>query len=190
MKSHPLLLLLQQASIPETLAQVLKVAVAIIRHINPSQTPVIETDQPLYTLAKKLQWKFNTSDFAEKLHVSRGAHLEDVVAQIKALSRREWCHDSFVKSDIINRSTTQSHLIQYHSYTPLYTEVGDCLEMLKRRAYSNYLEQLADCEMFVATTSSDGKMVKYVAEQEERLQTAFEDKTYNGKRRSALSKLW
>ena len=31
---------------------------AVTNHINPGQNPVMVVDQPLFTLAKKMQWKY------------------------------------------------------------------------------------------------------------------------------------
>ena len=188
MKSHPLPLLLQQASNPETVAHVLKVAVAVIRHINPNQTPVVETDQPLYTVAKKLQWKFITSDFAEgKLLVSLGAlHIEKMLWHASGIFHEgSGVTTAFANSGIANTGMAQSFLICSNiTRTRHYKQKWViALEMLKRRAYNKYLERFADCEIVVATIgdiaspSSDGE-VKSVAEQDGSLQkTATEDDT-------------
>ena len=37
-----------------------------INYINQGQTPVMEVDQPLFTLAKKLQWKNPGTEFDEE----------------------------------------------------------------------------------------------------------------------------
>jgi len=45
--------------------------------INPGQTPVIALDQPLYTLAKKIQWNWPESYGEEKFIVMFGGlHIE------------------------------------------------------------------------------------------------------------------
>ena len=43
-----------------------KVICQAINYINPGQTPVMEVDQPLFTLAKKLQWKNPGTEFDEE----------------------------------------------------------------------------------------------------------------------------
>ena len=44
----------------------MKVICKAIQYINPGQSPVITADQPLYTLAKKLQWKHHNSEISEE----------------------------------------------------------------------------------------------------------------------------
>ena len=49
-----------------------------IQFLNPGQTPVIGADQPLYTLAKQIQWKFPAVLGGGKYVVLMGAlHMED-----------------------------------------------------------------------------------------------------------------
>ena len=41
----------------------MKVISWAIANINPDQTPVMEVDQPLFTLAKKLPWRYHDSEY-------------------------------------------------------------------------------------------------------------------------------
>ena len=53
---------------------ILKTAVAIL---NPGQTPIITCDQPLYAVAKQIQWSWPTTHGEEHIVVMfRGLHIE------------------------------------------------------------------------------------------------------------------
>ena len=43
---------------PMMVYHAMKVICAVTNHINPGQNPVMVVDQPLFTLAKKIQWKY------------------------------------------------------------------------------------------------------------------------------------
>ena len=48
-----------------------------VQHLNPGQTPVLTCDQPLFTLAKQLQWKWPDTYGEDKLVVMFvGLHIE------------------------------------------------------------------------------------------------------------------
>ena len=59
------------------------VAKEAICHLNPDQTPVITMDQPLYSLAKQIQWNC-TEDLGEKNYVVvlGGLHIEMLFLKI------------------------------------------------------------------------------------------------------------
>jgi hypothetical protein len=57
-KSYMLPLFTESPNSPIMVWHGVKVHHQAINYINPDQTPVMEADQPLFTLAKKLQWKF------------------------------------------------------------------------------------------------------------------------------------
>ena len=46
------------------IAHSMKVIKAAVQHLNPLQTPVIALDQPLYALAKQIQWKLPEFPFS------------------------------------------------------------------------------------------------------------------------------
>ena len=55
-----------------------------VDHVNPGQTPVIAYDQPLYTLAKQIQWNWPDVYGEEKFVIMMGAlHIE--MAALKTL---------------------------------------------------------------------------------------------------------
>ena len=63
---------------PLLVKHVLLLVQKCIQFLNPGQTPVIGADQPLYTLAKQIQWKFPAVLGEGKYVILMGAlHIED-----------------------------------------------------------------------------------------------------------------
>ena len=85
-------------------------AMKIIRdataHINPGQTPVMEADQPLFTLAKKLQWKNPDTEVGESTFlVTLGAmHTEKMLWSVSG----DWLDGSGWVSAITNSGVATS----------------------------------------------------------------------------------
>ena len=59
----------------------MKVLCKAINYLNPGQTPVMVADQPLFTLAKNLQWKFPQTELGEDsfLVTSGPMHTEKII---------------------------------------------------------------------------------------------------------------
>ena len=77
MISHVMPILLQKSSDPATIAHVLRIACGLIKHLNPGQIVMVETDQPLYQTAKKLRWKYPEEIFSEDhLFLSLGIFIQ------------------------------------------------------------------------------------------------------------------
>ena len=51
----------------------MNVIIAVINHLNPGQTPIMAVDQPLFTIAKTIQWKFPDTHGENKFVVILGA---------------------------------------------------------------------------------------------------------------------
>ena len=64
-KSHMLPLFTESANSPITMLQCMKTIKCDTVYLNPGQAPVMVADQPLYTLAKLLQWKYPDTTIAE-----------------------------------------------------------------------------------------------------------------------------
>jgi len=45
----------------------------VVKHLNPGQTPVIAMDQPLFALAKMIQWNMPETNGEDRYVVVRGA---------------------------------------------------------------------------------------------------------------------
>ena len=87
-----------------------------MEYLNPKQTPVITFDQPLYALAKRIQWKW-PEEYGEDILVIMfgGLHIE--MAVLKMLG--DWLKGSgwvqaLVRADITTPSTADSYLQAAH----------------------------------------------------------------------------
>ena len=59
---------------------------AAVQHLNPGQVPVLTVDQPLYAIAKQIQWSYPTSLGKEHLVVMFGGlHIENVKGKTCAI---------------------------------------------------------------------------------------------------------
>ena len=57
---------------------------AAVQHLNPGQVPVLTADQPLYAIAKQIQWSYPTSLGEEHLVVMFGGlHIENAILKVK-----------------------------------------------------------------------------------------------------------
>ena len=92
---------------------VTKLAVA---HVNKGQTPVIAFDQPLYALAKQVQWNWKDHYGEDKFVVIMGPiHIE--MAALKTLG--DWLQDSgwcsaLVEAEIASSRISQSFIKASH----------------------------------------------------------------------------
>ena len=68
-------LLLEKACDPVTMAYILKLTQNVTEHLNPGQVPWIETDIPLYMIAKRLQWKYSERFGKDKMLVTMGVFI-------------------------------------------------------------------------------------------------------------------
>ncbi len=78
-KSLTALLPLLKESITSTatVAHTFKIIQSILLKVNPSQIPVITADQPVYAIAKQVQWRYLNSYGEDKVFIMMGAlHIE------------------------------------------------------------------------------------------------------------------
>ena len=63
---------------------------------NPGQTPVMEVDQPLFSLAKQLQWNFPQSENGENsfLVTLAALHIEQMLWECLVTGLWEWVDNS------------------------------------------------------------------------------------------------
>ena len=90
-KSYMLPLFTDSSNNPAMVWHGMKIIRQATNYINPGQTPVMEVDQPLFTLAKQLQWNFPRSEIGEdSFLVTLGAlHIEKMLWMGLCLFR--WC---------------------------------------------------------------------------------------------------
>ena len=84
----------EKAATPAMMKHSMEVAIAVTRKLNPGQTPVLTLDQPLYALAKQLQWQ-HPEDLGEDKFVvmAGGLHIEmAIITTIGTLLEMSgWC---------------------------------------------------------------------------------------------------
>ena len=114
-----------------------------VEHVNPGQTPVVTLDQPLFALAKQIQWKWPEKYGEDKMVVIFGGLHIDMAALktlgdwlrgsgwVQALVQAEIATpgtaDSFLRAAHVTRTrrahqitATTLHILQPCVYTPLY----------------------------------------------------------------------
>ena len=140
--SHVMPLLLQKASDPSTVAHVLKIACKLIQYLNPGQVVMVETDQPLYQTAKKLQFKYPDEEFSEdKLFLSLGSlHTEKMLWQMSGdLQDGSGIVTAFANSGIETFGTKTFLICNSITATRHHKQILVlALEILKQQAYEEY----------------------------------------------------
>lgn len=158
-RSHMLPLLTESSNSPTTMFHSMKIICFITENLNPGQTPVMVVDQPLFTLAKRLQWKFNDTYIAEdRFLVMLGAmHIEKMLWTVSGdwLDGSGWT-TAITNSCVATSGTAQSLIGASHicrtryvhqvSVTALYT--------LLRKAYHKYIQSMQD-ESTASTQPAD-----------------------------------
>ena len=113
-----------------------------VQHLNPVQTPVLTCDQPLFTLAKQIQWKWPDTYGEDKLVVMFGGlHIE--MTALKTLG--DWLQGSgwtqaLVQAEITTAGTADSFLRAAHVTRTrrAHQVTAAALYILQRRAYGQY----------------------------------------------------
>ena len=106
-----------------------------VQELNPSQVPVNTLDQPLYSIAKRIQWnwpeKYGENHF---VIILGGLHIE--MAGLKEIAKLAFAGtgNSFLKVSHVTR-TRHAHQV-----------TATCLYTLLKKAYTKYKESLEpDC---------------------------------------------
>ena len=122
-----------------------------VEHLNPGQTPVVTLDQPLFALAKQIQWKWPQGYGEEKFVVIFGGlHIE--MATLKTVS--DWLQgigwvQTLVQAEITSAGKADSFLRTSHiSRTRTVHQVtAAALYILQQHVYNHYIDKLGDdCE--------------------------------------------
>ena len=125
-----------------------------VDHTNNGQVPVITFDQPLYTIAKQIQWTWLEIYGEEKFVIMLGGlHVEKAVLSTVGdwLNLSGWTN-ALVQADVTTPGTADSFLKVSHitrtrgahqiTFTSLF--------ILKKRAYENYRLTLEENEVAVS----------------------------------------
>ena len=103
--SFMLLLFRESATSPVMVHHAMDIARAVTSYLNPGQIPVIVADQPLYTIMKKLQWKYPDSHGEDKFVIMLGAkHIEKILWEMNGT----WFDGSGWTTAITNSSVASS----------------------------------------------------------------------------------
>lgn len=119
-----------------------------VEHLNPGQSPVVTFDQPLYALAKQIQFKWPEKYGENRLVVMFGGlHIE--MAALKMLGN--WLHGSgwveaLAQANISSQGKAESFLKAAHvSRTRRAHQItATSLYILQHRAYDNYCQTQTD----------------------------------------------
>ncbi|KAJ8416192.1 hypothetical protein AAFF_G00382140 [Aldrovandia affinis] len=119
-----------------------------VEHLNPGQSPVVTFDQPLYALAKQIQFKWPEKYGEDKLVVMFGGlHIEMAVLKMLGnwLQGSGWV-EALVQADISSPGTADSFLKAAHvSRTRRAHQItAAALNVLQHRAYDNYCQTQTD----------------------------------------------
>ena len=124
------------------IAHSLKVIKAAIKKVNPTQIPVVAVDQPLFALAKQIQWTFNEVVNEDQFVIMLGGlkiEMADIKVIGKWLSGRGWeealCNAGVARQGVANSFLAASHVTRTrraHQVTPV------SLYMLMVKGYDEY----------------------------------------------------
>ena len=110
--------------------------------VNSGQTGVIGADQPLYAIAKQLQWTFPESVREDKLVTMLGAlHIEDKMHQMTGKLLRDSRGTTVLsQTQVLPSGRAQSALNEHHIKRTRYAHQVSVmsLHLLKYKAYSAY----------------------------------------------------
>ena len=122
----------------------------VVLHVNPGQTPVIAMDQPLFALAKLIQWNMPETHGEDKYVVMFGGlHIE--IAAFKALGGfldgSGWVN-ALVNADIASPGTAESFLKVSHLAKARrgHQITAAALYVLQQSAYNDYKAALSASE--------------------------------------------
>lgn len=119
-----------------------------VAFLNPGQTPVLTADQPLYALAKQIQWHWPDEYGEDKVVIMFGGlHIEmTALKSIGSILEDSGWTSALVEADVASSGTADSFLSatnvtrtrQAHQITAC------CLFQLMKKAYSAYLAEQSD----------------------------------------------
>ena len=132
----------KKASSPAMIRHVMEIVKQNVGFLNPGQTPVIAFDQPLYALAKQIQWNWPNIYGKDKVVIMFGGiHIE--MAALRTIG--DWLEESgwtsaLVEPDIASLGTADSFLKASHLTRTrhAYQVTASSLYIFMNRAYVKY----------------------------------------------------
>ncbi|ELU13546.1 hypothetical protein CAPTEDRAFT_218243 [Capitella teleta] len=141
-RSFMLPLFTEKADSPLTVHHCMKVIIKVTNYLNQGQTPVMVGDQPLFTLAKRLQWSHPNSEISEgKFVVMLGAlHIEKLLWAVSGdwLDYSGWT-TAVTNSGIFSCANSQSFVSVSHIMKTRYVHQVSVstLYILMKKAYQS-----------------------------------------------------
>ena len=134
----------------------------VVQHLNPGQTPVIAMDQPLFALAKLIQWNMPETHGEDRYVVMFGGlHVEMAAFKVQG----EWLDGSgwvnaLVDADVVTPGTAESFLkVSHLAKTRRAHEItAAALYILQQSAYDHYKAALSTSEVPLEFSAWCGKM--------------------------------
>jgi len=134
-------LLRDEAHSIATIKHVLEKIKETVRFLNPGQTPVVAADQPLYSLAKQIQWQWPEYGEDKVVMMFGGLHIEmAALKSIGSLLQDSGWTSPLVEAGVASSGTAESYLSassvtrtrQAHQITAC------CLYKQRKAAYNSY----------------------------------------------------
>ena len=137
-----------KAASPSMIKHAMQLTMQGTAFLNPGQTGVLGADQPIYAIAKQLQWRFPDILGEDKLVLMMGAlHIEDKAHQMigKLLRDSGWT-TILTQAQVLTAGCAQSALNEHHIKCTRYAHQVSlmALHLLKNKAYATYCIQLED----------------------------------------------
>ena len=134
-------LLRDEAHSIATIKHVLEKIKETVQFLNPGQTPVVAADQPLYSLAKQIQWQWPEYGEDKVVMMLGGLHMEmAALKSIGSLLQDSGWTSALVEAGVASSGTAESYLSassvtrarQAHQITAC------CLYKQRKAAYNSY----------------------------------------------------
>ena len=116
--------------------------------VNPEQTPVIAMDEPLFALAKQIQWQYPDTHRVDKLLIMFGGlHIEQEILRIigKWLDKSGWttvlANAEVATPGVVESFTLAKHITRCRRAHEI---TSASLYVLQQRAYDKYLTRTED----------------------------------------------
>ena len=128
----------------------MNVVQSVVCHVNNAQTPVIAVDQPLFALAKQIQWKLVNSHGEDKFVVMFGGlHIEMTAFKVlgKWLDGSGWTeiltNAQIASQGVVDSFITCSHVTRTRR---AHQVTAASLYIIQRNAYAEYVNKVANGE--------------------------------------------
>ena len=182
-QSFPNPLFIEKASEPSMVAHIMILGQAVTEKLNSGQTPWLETDQPLYHLAKRIQQKYPDEFGENKMLITMGAlHIEKMLWAASGEFVNGSGYTSAIASSgicctgVAESITSVSNILRTR-YVKQVSVVA--IEILKQRAYLKYTSNkdklITDNEQVAKRPTEAQTDTECYTTETERTQTVFEE---------------